>query len=190
MTRLFLLSALFFLQGCAGGPEVPDWQMNAAQAMQAYQHQYLVGDSAAAERAFAEARRNLARTGREDLVARAELARCATRAASLEFDACPGFEALRGGARAEDVAYSDYLAGKASRAPGEEPLSKLVFFAVQLRTGKLEPAAIGQAIDLASAQGWRRPLLAWLGVQLKRAQDAGDSETAVRVQRRIKLVSG
>ena len=191
MTRLFfVLSLVFFLQGCAGGPEIPDWQMNAAQAMRAYQQQYLVGDSAAAERSFAEARGNLARTGREDLVARAELARCATRAASLEFDDCPGFEALRSGARAEDIAYADYLAGKGSRMPTDDPLSRLVSYAVQLRAGKLAPEAIGAAVEVASAQGWRRPLLVWLGIQLKRAQDAGDGEAAARVQRRIKLISG
>jgi len=41
-----------------------------------------------------------------------------------------------------------------------------------------------------SSQGWRRPLLAWLGVQLKRAEQAGDSETAARLKRRMELVSG
>jgi hypothetical protein len=45
-------------------------------------------------------------------------------------------------------------------------------------------------VDTASEQGWRRPLLAWLGVQEKRASDAGDSETAARIRRRIDLISG
>jgi hypothetical protein len=188
--RLLCLGLLALLAGCGGGATVPDWQVNAAQAMQAYQHAYLVGDTAAAENAFAEARSNLARTGREDLVARAELVRCATRVASLEFDGCPGFEALRGGAAAQDLAYAEYLAGKGSRAATDEPLSRLVFLGVQLRNGSLAPAQIAQAVELSSAQGWRRPLLAWLGVQLKRAQDAGDAEAAARVQRRIQLISG
>ena len=190
MSRFFVLSVVLLLEGCAGGPAVPDWQLNAAQAMRAYQHQYLVGDTAAAERSFAEARANLARTGREDLVARAELVRCATRVASLEFDGCPGFEALRGGAAAEDLAYAEYLAGKGSRAATDEPLSRLVSFGVQLRNGSLAPPRIAQAVELSSAQGWRRPLLAWLGVQLKRAQDAGDAEAAARVRRRIQLIAG
>jgi hypothetical protein len=47
-----------------------------------------------------------------------------------------------------------------------------------------------EAVAIASAQGWRRPLLAWLGVLEKRAQDAGDGETAARVRRRIDLISG
>jgi len=46
------------------------------------------------------------------------------------------------------------------------------------------------AIDIASAQGWRRPLLAWLGVQEKRAEAAGDREVLERIRRRIALVAG
>jgi len=59
-----------------------------------------------------------------------------------------------------------------------------------MRSGRIDPAAISGAIETASAQGWRRPLLAWLGVQAKRAEDAGDVETAARIRRRIALISG
>ena len=69
-------------------------------------------------------------------------------------------------------------------------LARLVAYGVQLRAGTITPQGIAAAVDVASSQGWRRPLLAWLGVQLKRAQDAGDSETAARLKRRIELVSG
>jgi len=47
---------------------------------------------------------------------------------------------------------------------------------------------IQQAVDAASGQGWRRPLLAWLGVQLQRAQAAGAVQETARIQRRIDLV--
>jgi hypothetical protein len=42
-------------------------------------------------------------------------------------------------------------------------------------------------MDTASAQGWRRPLLAWLNVQAQRAEQGGDSEEAARLRRRIAL---
>jgi hypothetical protein len=61
---------------------------------------------------------------------------------------------------------------------------------VELRKGAITPAGIAAAVDIASAQGWRRPLLAWLGVQLQRAEAAGDSETAARLRRRMELISG
>ena len=44
-------------------------------------------------------------------------------------------------------------------------------------------------MDTASAQGWRRPLLAWLGVQAMRATQAGDTAEAQRIQRRINLIT-
>jgi hypothetical protein len=181
---------MFFLAGCAGGSQPLDWQMSAAQALQSFQRHYFAGNAALAEAEFKSARAELARTGRADLIARAELVRCAVRAASLEFDGCPAFEALRYGARTEEAAYADYLSGKGSHRTTDEPLSRLVAFAVSLRNGAINPASIAAAVELASAQGWRRPLLAWLGVQEKRAADAGDSETAARIRRRIELISG
>lgn len=69
-----------------------------------------------------------------------------------------------------------------------DPLSRLVGAAVLLRAGQAGPAVTTVAVDTASAQGWRRPLLAWLGVQQQRASAAGDVEAAAALQRRIDLV--
>lgn len=188
MTRVVFLLAL--VAGCSSAPPAPDWQSNAAQALQAYQRLYLAGDTATAEAEFRRAKAELARTGRPELLARAELFRCAVRTASLELDECPAFEALRGEAGREDVAYKAYLDGKGQHAASAEPLSRLVAAAVGLKKGALDPASIDNAVAAASAQGWRRPLLAWLAVQLKRAEGAGDAEAAARIRRRMALVSG
>jgi hypothetical protein len=64
----------------------------------------------------------------------------------------------------------------------------LVAAGVLLETGKANPTTVTQAVDAASSQGWRRPLLAWLGVQAQRATQAGQTAEAERLQRRIKLV--
>ncbi len=148
------------------------------------------GDARAAALEFDRAVVDLRSTGRGDMVARAELVRCAARAASLEFDNCPGFEKLRADAGAEELAYAEYLAGRAERAPTEDVLSKLVSYGVKLNSNKITPPEIASAIDISSAQGWRRPLLAWLGVQEKRAEAAGDREALERIRRRIALTSG
>lgn len=182
------LALILALAGCGSTP--PQWQTDSAQAMAAFQRAYLAGDTARAEAEFRAARAELASTGRADLVARAELVRCAARSASLEFDDCPGFEALRDGAGDAERRYADYLAGKGRHPSSDDPLSRLVAASVQFRTGGIDPAGIARAVEIASAQGWRRPLLAWLGVQLKRAEAAGDGETAARIRRRMALVSG
>lgn len=185
-----LAGMVLVASACGGGQQPLDWQLNAAQGLQSFQRHYFAGDTATAEAEFKAARNELTRTGRADLVARAELVRCAARTASLEFDDCPGFEALRYGARPEELAYADYLAGRGRHSAADDPLSRLVAAGVSLKSGSIDPAGIGAAVEVASAQGWRRPLLAWLGVQEKRAAAAGDSETAARIRRRIELISG
>ena len=44
-----------------------------------------------------------------------------------------------------------------------ETETELVAYGVQFRTASISLQGISAAVDIASAQGWRRPLLAWLG---------------------------
>ena len=187
--RVSALCAAALLVGCAGGTPPPDWQLSARGAVAQYQRYYLAGDTQLAEREFASAKAEIARTGRLDLLARAELVRCAVRVASLEFDECPGFEALRAEAGAEEIAYAEFLAGRATRAATEEPLSRLVAAGVHFKAGTIRPEEISRAIEAASSQGWRRPLLAWLSVQAKRAEEGGDQAAVERIRRRIEFVT-
>jgi len=182
--------ALALIAGCSSTPVPLDWQQNSFDALQSFQRLYLAGDGAGAEAEFKSARAELAATGRADLVARAELVRCAAQVASLVFEPCQGFDALRQDAGAEERAYATYLEGRGPHSATNEPFSRLVGYGVQMRTASIDPQGIANAVEISSSQGWRRPLLAWLGVQLKRAEQAGDSETAARLKRRIELVSG
>ena len=186
-SSLFLASFLF---GCAGGPPPPAWQGNAKYSLDAFQQAYLRGETRIAEAEFARARAELASTGSPALVARAELLRCAARTASLEFDDCPAFEKLRADAGPEELAYADFLAGRAARAAADDALARLVSAGVEFKSGKASPQTIAAAVEISSAQGWRRPLLAWLGVQEKRAEAAGDAAALERIRRRIALISG
>lgn len=185
-----LVAVVAVIAGCSSGPPPLDWQSNSFTAMQRFTRNYLAGNSRAAAQEFASVREELSATGRVDLVARAELVRCAARTASLEFDDCPGFEKLRAGAGPEELAYADFLAGRAARAAAEDPLSRLVNLGVQFKSNQATPEGIAAAVEIASAQGWRRPLLAWLGVQEKRAEAAGDREALERIRRRIALAQG
>jgi len=185
--KVLLLSAVF-LCSCGGGTPPPDWQLHAYAAQGSYQAHYLRGDTRAAELEFGRLKQELSATGRPDLIARAELMRCALRTAALEIDDCPAFN--RADAGAEEASYFEFLSGKGSRAPEDNALSKLVSYGVRFRSGRIAPGDIDAAVNLSSEQGWRRPLLAWLGVQAKRAEAAGDRESLERIRRRIALVSG
>jgi hypothetical protein len=212
--RVWIAAALAaLLAACASGPPPPDWQANAKDSMDRALAAYLKGDTRVAMAEFERARGEIARTGRADLLARAELMKCAARVASLVFGPCEGFEKLRPDAQPAERAYADYLAARAqpqdvamlpspqravAMASSEsaaaalqeisDPLSRLVGAAVLFQSGRASPAAISLAIDTASEQGWRRPLLAWLNVQVLRAEKAGDSVEAERLRRRIAVV--
>ncbi|HEX2010330.1 MAG TPA: hypothetical protein VJN44_05260, partial [Roseateles sp.] len=56
------------------------------------------------------------------------------------------------------------------------------------RSGQVDAASARLAIDTASAQGWRRPLLAWLHLGARQAELTGAREEAERLRRRIDLV--
>ncbi len=109
-THLLVLFAVL-IAGCSSKPLPPDWQNNAHSALQSYSSAYLRGNSRSAELDFARARNEIASTGRGDLLARAELTRCATRVASLEFDDCAGFAPLAQDAGASERSYAAYLTG-------------------------------------------------------------------------------
>jgi len=209
MIKLPVLLSIVLLAGCASSPPPPDWQMNAKASLERATEAYLSGNSRVEVAEFARARTELARTGRADLLARAELTRCAARVASLEFDDCPAFAALAQDAQPAERAYANYLAGRATAveaallpsaqrelanggtagiAAMPDPLSRLVAAGVLLRSGRAEPGLYVVAADTASAQGWSRPLLAWLQLQVRRAEAAGDAELAARQRRRIELV--
>jgi hypothetical protein len=207
--------AAALLAACAGTP-VPDWQVEAHGAVERATSAYLEGNSRVADAEFARARAAVARTGRVDLMARVELSRCAAQLASLQLDPCTGFERLRADAAPTELAYADYLAGKVSTAQipllppqhqalaastgdagrdfttlqdMKDPLARLVGAAVCLRGARTSPQMMNLVAETASAQGWSRPLLGWLGALQLRARQAGDQTEAERIGRRIELVT-
>ncbi len=221
MTRLIskCLSAVVIasLVGCGSNPVPPEWQSSALGSVKGFTAAYLEGNTKVADFEFGRAKADIAATGRLDLIARAELVRCAVRVASLEFDNCAGVQTLDADTAAAERAYAQYLrANRAALDPAQaallpeqhrpvlaskddgarvasllamkDPLARLIAAGVLFQAGDMSPAGATVAVNTASEQGWRRPLLAWLGVQLKLMD--GDAEGKARVQRRIDLVLG
>ncbi len=217
IARGVAFAAVLCLIGCASGPVPPEWQSSALGSVKGFTASYLEGNTKVAEFEFGRARADIAATGRLDLTARAELVRCAVRVASLEFDNCAGVQTLDADTAAPERAYASYLranragldSAQAALLPEQhrwitsvkddaarvaalsamtDPLARLIAAGVLFQTGDMSPAGVAVAVNTASDQGWRRPLLAWLGVQLKLMD--GDAEGKARIQRRIDLVLG
>ena len=208
--RFAVVSCALLLAACSSKPPVPDWQMNAQAAATKATEAFLSGNARVEQLEWERARAEVARTGRADLLARLELMRCAAQVASLVVVPCDRFDALRPDAPAPERAYADYLAGRVSQqqvpllpeaqrkvaaageaatlASIEDPLSRLVAAGVLFQAGRASPAVVAAATETASAQGWRRPLLAWLLLQVQRAEAAGDAEAAAALRRRVGIV--
>ena len=205
------LAAALLLSACASQPVPPEWQSSAFSSLKGFTSAYLTGNQRIADLELARARTELASTGRADWLAKAELTRCALRVASLELDDCASYQPLAQDAGAEAQAYAAYLTGHwsglnaallpeqhravLSRTTGsvlpsiDDPLARLVAAGVLLKMKRLTPGDVALAVEVASQQGWRRPLLAWLGVQRQLALDAGQAELAALAQRRMDLVA-
>ncbi|MEW5788639.1 MAG: hypothetical protein AB1899_12380 [Pseudomonadota bacterium] len=203
-----------FLAGCGGGPPPADWKLNAVSLLDHAQQRWLEGDTPAAELALGQVRQEIAKSGRTDLLARAELAACAARVASLDFAPCTAYDKLAPDAAPADRAYARFLAGDWQDLDGKwlavhyaglvgakeipaanqtardikDPLPRLLAIALLFKAGRSDPASLAMAVDTASERGWRRPLLAWLEVGRQRALAAGDTAAAEHFQRRRAFV--
>ncbi|OYX61034.1 MAG: hypothetical protein B7Y96_01065 [Comamonadaceae bacterium 32-67-11] len=204
------------LAGCAAGPRVPDWQIEAHGAQQRAIRAELEGRQRVAELEWQRALEAAQRTARADQMARLALSRCAVAQASLDLaERCEAAQPVLPRAGAAEQAYARYLLGQAQAADLEwlpsahrptarrllepaaageavallraidDPLARLVAASVWLRAQRLDPEALALAVQTASEQGWRRPLLAWLRVQVDMAQRRGEAELAAAAQQRI-----
>lgn len=211
--RIAIVAAAL-LSACAGGAQPPNWQSQSHAALERFRQQYLEGDTRKAERSFAESKAALASTGKPELAARLELVRCALGTAALDVEACLGFESVRGDATVAEQAYGDFVSGRLDerdtpKLPSQyravasarddvarnkamqqiaDPVSRLVAAGALFRLAQLSPDGLSAAIETASEQGYRRPLLAYLSVQARLAQSAGDTAALQSIQKRIELV--
>lgn len=213
----FVVALALALAACGNAPRTPDWVVSADGAQERYMRAHLSGQARVAQSEFTRLRADVSSTADPLPVARAELTRCAMQVATLDFQSCTGFDALRADVPAAERAYADFLAGArldataaallpvayrplAALTPGSpvgpvvqaitDPMSRLIAAGAMLRAGRADPLTLQVAADTASTQGWRRAVLAWLGAQAQRAEQAGATEEAQRLRRRMNLATG
>lgn len=205
--------SLALLAACAQAP-TPAWRSEAHSALGRYENLFMRGEIRLAQLNFERALKEVSATGDFTQVNRVQLARCALETGVLEFTPCPGYHAqaadpaqqayLRflGGSWSDDdvallpVQYRKFAAtARQSAQPVNQtiaeiasPLSRLVAVGVAVERRQFDGATLELATDTASREGWRRPLLVYLG-QLKTIAEAkGDMEKARQLQERLDLV--
>lgn len=215
MKNLLLATLFLTLSACGGGPKTPDWKLDSASLIQRYQKAELKGQNILAERYFEQALAASGSAARLEETARLHLIRCATRQASLMFEACSGYlEYAKFGATPEDAAYHAFISGQwdkldLARLPGQyrafaanrdparnaallqaidDPLSRLIASSVAIMRAQADEATLKLAADSASEQGWRKPLLVYLKLLESRAAEKQDTAEREKLRARIKLV--
>jgi outer membrane lipoprotein SlyB len=209
------LAAGLALSGCANKPSPPGFLSAAQTAMARGSQAYLEGDSRRSAIEYQRAVQLLSQTGRADLIAKAVLTQCAAAVTGLEFQGCLAFDALAQDASQADQAYARLLNGelqakdvvnlpdthrqlgsamakfialKGQAQPTEAELAAVLALALLRRYGWPDGLLWPSGVSLAEAQGWRRPLLAWLEVGLQEKSRSGDVITRERLLRQRQRV--
>lgn len=209
-----VVTGLLGAAACSSRPPAPDWALEAQSASERAVKAYLQGDTRVAEAEWRKAFAQVSATGQPSQMARLALLQCAAQVAALEFTDCPHYQCYAAGAQPAEQAYARYLqvqhtaqdvallpkaqqamarqvlAGQAGQpAPAAEAaLSQLTAAGVAVRAGHLELAGVQQAVQLASAQGWRRSVMAWLLLEQRLHQAAGNAAGVQAVELRLQVL--
>jgi hypothetical protein len=217
MKKIFFFIMAILLCACGSTP-VPAWKDNAHRHLEDYKVNFLAGKEDASEPHFVKAVREISAGNDLGLLAVAYLTKYALHTASLEsFDPVEFTELSRLEANPPDTAYCLFLEGKfaavdarelpssytgvlkaASRmdltmaareiAAIDDPLSRLIACGVCVRHLPASEAILQTGMAAASANGWRRPLWAYLAKLHDFYLARGDKAKAAAVEKRLELI--
>lgn len=213
---LMMLSIL--LVGCGSSKPVPDWTDASFNQLDNYKKSYLSGKERIAEAYFNKAVDEIKNGGDLDILARAYLTKYACQVAVLEafddseylrIDAVEpvlqnkifyGFlngafdsvdekllpQQYEGFLRAFKSGKKEDVAREISKM--DNPLSKLIAVGLLVKKNKDEEIDLKFAIDIASQNGWKKALLAYLGKLQSFYMTNNDPDKAAHVEARIQLI--
>jgi hypothetical protein len=213
-----LMMFSILLVGCGSSKPVPDWTDASFNQLDNYKKSYLSGKERIAEAYFNKAVDEIKSSGDLDILARAYLTKYACQVAVLEaFDDGEylrieavepvmqnknfhGF--LKGAFDSVDEKllprqYEGFLrafkSGKKEDVAQEiskmdNPLSKLIALGLLVKKNKDEEIDLKFAIDIASQNGWKKALLAYLGRLQSFYRTNNEPDEAAHVEERIKLI--
>jgi hypothetical protein len=215
MKRVLWIAVFLLLTGCGSAKPAASWLSAGNTQLENYKKYFLGGQDAIAILQFNDALKEIRKSGDLELLARSYLIRMALQTATLQEPAAAEYlklEAaqpspanrnyyalLQGEVAQVDVKLlpQQYLgfaeslrrptAGGSLRAIEQmaDPLSRLVAVGILVRLGQDNEAVLQNAIATASAEGWKKALLAHL-VRLKTGYEGKqETEKARAIQQRI-----
>ena len=218
MKKLLFLTLAFVICACGSAVPVPEWKDNASRQLDIYKNSFLSGREESTEPHFVKAGREIAAGNDLNLLAIAYLTKYALHTASLEsFDDSEFQRLSRLEPNTVNRAYCDFLKGnfsavdmkalpssytgvwKAATARDltmaareivaiDNPLSRLIACGVWIKYLPSDEAILQIGISTASANGWRRPLWAYLTKLHDFYLERGDQMKADAVKERLELL--
>jgi alkylhydroperoxidase/carboxymuconolactone decarboxylase family protein YurZ len=208
----------FLLVGCGSSKPVPDWTDASFNQLDNYKKSYLSGKERIAEAYFNKAVDEIKSSGDLEILARAYLTKYAVHVAVLEafddreymkIDAVEpilqnkNFYSFLKGAfdnvdekllpqqyagflRAFQSGKKDDVAHEISKM--DNPLSKLIALGLLVQKNKNDETDLKLAIDIASHNGWKKALLAYLFKLQSFYKTNNKPDKAAHVAERIKLI--
>jgi hypothetical protein len=208
----------FLLVGCGSSKPVPEWTDASFNQLENYKKSYLSGKERIAEAYFDKAVEEIKSSGDLDILARAYLTKYAVQVAVLEaFDDGEylrieavepvsqnknfyGFlkgafdnvdenqlpQQYEGFLRAFKSGKKETIAREISKM--DNSLSKLIAIGLLVKKNKDDEIDLQLAIDIASQNGWKKALLAYLGRLQFFYKTNKEPDKATHVEERIKLI--
>jgi hypothetical protein len=218
MKKLLLILFSLLICACASATPVPVWKDKAYRQLDEYKSSFLTGKEASTEPHFVKARRGIAASNDLRLLTIAYLTKYALHTASLEyFDSSEFAKLYRLEPNPTDMAYCHFLKGNFSavdvmRLPAhyigilkaasgkdlamaareiaaiDDPLSRLIACGVWVRYLPSDETILQIGVSTASANGWRRPLWAYLDKLQAYYLELGDKSKAGIIKDRLELL--
>lgn len=213
---ILLIISLLFL-GCTSKP-IPDWLNTSYNQLENYKKSYLSGKEKIAAIQFKDAINEIKKSGDMEILSRAYLIRMALQVTALEdmdeeeylkIDALQPslpnrsfYAFLKGeinqvGDSLLPLQYSGFCRALRQSTGTEslqeiekieDPLSQLIALGIMVRLHQDNENVLKKAIDAASAQGWKKPLLAYLERLQSYYEGKKETNKALAVKQRLKLI--
>jgi len=218
MKKVLWIAVFLMLIGCGAGKPAPGWLSAGSSQLENYKKHYLGGQDKIAALEFNDALKEIKQSGDLEILARSHLIRMALQTATLQdltdadylkieaVQPSPvngNFYAFLQGKVAqvdEKLLPEQYLgllatlrrSGEGERLPAieqiKDPLSQLIALGILVRLGQDNEVLLQKAIAIASGEGWKKALIAYLGRLKIYYETKQESSKARTIEQRINLI--
>ncbi len=212
------IAVCLLLAGCGASKPIPDWLSSSHSQMESYQKYYLIGNDKLAVLRFQDALEEIKTSGDLEILARAYLIRMAMQTAALkDLDSAEFLKIDAVAPSLRNRSYYAFLKGETGQVDGKllpeqyagfikvldrddksgrlreieamkDASSQLIAIGVLVRKNQESEELLQKAVTIASAQGWKKALLAYLEKLKLYYAGKGDKAKVLEIEQRLELI--